>query len=122
VTQRDEWSPDQPLGTETFEQGDEALDEEFRTNPNFIEEVEDDPSLEPTLLIDERELEEAGVEIDDPEELVSLDGGIDDSDDSDDSDGLDEPKPPSSRHVESDGWVLDESLTAEDVTDSVAKD
>ena len=34
-----DWSPDEPLGTESFEQGDEALDESSRTDPEFIEEV-----------------------------------------------------------------------------------
>ena len=56
----DEQSPDEPLGTETFEQGDEAFDEESRLNPDFLEEVERDPSLDPRLLIDDLELEEAG--------------------------------------------------------------
>ena len=51
----------------------------------MIEDFEQDPSLDPTLQVDDRELEEAGVEFDDPEELVTLDGGIDDPD------GLGEP-------------------------------
>ena len=33
MTQRDDWSPDEPLGTEAFEQGDEALDERARMTP-----------------------------------------------------------------------------------------
>jgi len=49
------------MSTEAFEQGDEALDEESRINPNFTEEVEQDPSLDPTLRVDDRELEEAGA-------------------------------------------------------------
>ena len=28
MTETGDWSPDEPLGTETFEQGDEAVDEE----------------------------------------------------------------------------------------------
>jgi hypothetical protein len=44
-----------------FEQGDEALDEQSRTDPDFIEELGQDPSLGPTLLVDELEIEEAGV-------------------------------------------------------------
>jgi len=57
MSQNDEWSPDQPVGTEAFEQGDEALDEETRLDPEFLESVELDPSLEPTLQTDDRELE-----------------------------------------------------------------
>jgi|SRR5271170_3420117 len=80
MTKDDDWSPDEPLGTEAFEQGDEALDEESRIDPESLEEVEESPSLDPTLLVDERELEEAGAELDDPEALAILDGGIDDPD------------------------------------------
>jgi hypothetical protein len=102
MSQNDDWSPDEPLGTETFEQGDDALDEGSRINPNFIEEVEQDPSLDPTLQVDDRELEEAGAEFDDPEELVTLDGGIDDPD------GLGGPtKRTLARRKDEDGWDLD---------------
>jgi hypothetical protein len=80
MSQNDSESPDEPLGTETFEQGDEALDEESRLDPDFLEEVELDPSLDPTLLVDDLELEEAGAKFDDPEVLATLDGGIDDPD------------------------------------------
>jgi hypothetical protein len=75
MSQNDDVSPDEPLGTEAFEQGDEALDELSRLDPNFIEDLEQDPSLDPTLLVDERELEEAGAEFDDPEVMATLDGG-----------------------------------------------
>jgi hypothetical protein len=80
MSSNDEWSPDEPSGTEAFEQGDEALDEETRLDPDLLEDLELDPSLDPTLLLDERELEEAGVELDDPEKMATLDGGIDDPD------------------------------------------
>ena len=80
MSQDDEQSPDEPLGTETFEQGDEAFDEESRLDPDFLEDVELDPSLDPTLLVDNLELEEAGVTFDDPEAIATLDGGIDDPD------------------------------------------
>jgi hypothetical protein len=90
------------MSTEAFEQGDEALDEESRINPNFTEEVEQDPSLDPTLLADDRELEEAGAEFDDPEDLVTLDGGIDDPD------GLGEPSGRArARRDDTAGWDLD---------------
>jgi hypothetical protein len=80
MSQNDQQSPDEPLGTETFEQGDEALDEESRLDPDFLEDVERDPSLDPTLLVDDLELDEAGVKFDDPEVIATLDGGIDDPD------------------------------------------
>ena len=72
----DTWSPDEQSGTEAFEEGDEALDERTRTDPDFLESVELDPSLDPTLLLDQRELEEVGATLDDPESLATLDGGI----------------------------------------------
>lgn len=98
----DDWSPDEPLGTEAFEQGDEAMGEDSRIDSRFIEEVGGDPSLDPTLQVDERELEEAGAELDDPEELVSLAGGIDDPD------GLGEPSSRArSRRADNEGWDLD---------------
>jgi hypothetical protein len=75
-----DWSPDEPLDTETFEQGDEALDDEEQLDPDFLEAVELDPSLDPTLRVDDRELEEAGAEFDDPESMTTLDGGLDDPD------------------------------------------
>ena len=50
-----EWFPDQDSGAESFEPGDEALDEEERLDPGFLEKLENDPSLDPSLLIDERE-------------------------------------------------------------------
>jgi hypothetical protein len=85
MSQNDDWSPDEPLGTEAFEQGDEALDEDSRIDPGLIEDVEGDPSLGRALRMDERELEETGAELDDPEVLVTLEGGMDDPD------GLGEP-------------------------------
>jgi hypothetical protein len=50
----DERSPDEALGTETFRQGDVAEDE--------------------------RELEELGAQLDNPERVVTLQGGMDDPD------------------------------------------
>jgi hypothetical protein len=99
MSQNDEYSPDESLGTEAFEQGDEALDEESRIDPDFLEDLERDPSLDPTLLVDERELEEAGAEFDDPELLATLDGGIDDPD------GVGKPRRAGTD--DEDGWDLD---------------
>ena len=101
MSQNDEQSPDEPLGTETFEQGDEALDEESRLDPDFLEEVERDPSLDPTLLVDDLELEEAGATFDDPEAMATLDGGIDDPD------GVGLPREGRIRNGDEEGWDLD---------------
>jgi hypothetical protein len=104
MSQNDEQSPDEPLGTETFEQGDEALDEMSRLDPDFLEDVERDPSLDPTLLVDDLELEEAGVTFDDPESLATLDGGIDDPD------GAGRPQSGRPRREDEEGWDLDADL------------
>jgi hypothetical protein len=111
VSPNDEWSPDEPTGTEAFEQGDEALDDGTRIDPNLIEEVEQDPSLDPTLQLDERELEEAGVELDDPEALSTLDGGIDDPDGGREGTGR------SGRREGDDGWDLAAPLAVGDDPD-----
>jgi hypothetical protein len=107
MSQSGQDSPDEPLGTETFEQGDEALDEESRLDPDFIEELEQDPSIDPTLQVDDRELEEAGVKFDDPEELAALDGGIDDPD------GIGGPV---NNSDDEEGWNLDPSGGDDDPT------
>jgi len=108
MTPNDEWSPDEPLDTEVFEQGDEAIDEASRIDDNLIEDVEQDPSLNPTLQVDERELEEAGAEFDDPERMVTLDAGMDDPD------GLEEPTISAGGRLEGeDGWGLDTPLAGE---------
>ncbi len=117
MSQNNDWSPDQPLGTEAFEQGDEALDESSRTDPEFIEGVEADPSLDPTLQVDERELEEVGAELDDPEDLVTLTGGMDDPD------GLGEPTNRSrSRREDKEGWDLDAPLGGGNEPDAESTD
>src|ERR1700679_1564442 len=108
MSQSDEFSPDQPLGTESFEQGDEASDEATRIDPDFLEEVEQDPSLDPTLQVDEREMEEAGVEFDDPEQLAALDGGIAAPD------GVGGPTGPSDASGQDEGWDLDAPVTKGD--------
>jgi hypothetical protein len=107
MSQTGDWSPDEPLGTETFEQGDDALDEKTELDPSFLEAVELDPSLDPTLQVDDRELEEAGAEFDDPEAMVTLDGGMDDPD------GLGlQPDREASRSDDDEGWDLDAPETS----------
>jgi hypothetical protein len=117
MSQNDEWSPDEPLGTEAFEQGDEALDDDSGTDVDLIEAVEIDPSLDPALQADEREREEAGPELDDPEKLGTLDGGIDDPDGIDGSAG-----PTRSTTDEAEGWDLDAPLARDGGPDGDATD
>ena len=110
--QNDEWSPDEPLGAEAFEPSDEALDEGTRIDPDLVEAVENDPSLDPALQVDERELEEVGAELDDPEAIVTLEGG------SDDPDGLGEPSNRTlARRDEEEGWDLDAPIVPSDDAD-----
>lgn len=79
----DEWSPDDALdseGSEALEPWDEALDEDDEVDPEAAERAEGERSLDRQLVVDQAELEEAGAELDDPERLAVLDGGIDDPD------------------------------------------
>ena len=112
MSQEESWSPDEGSGTEVFDQGDEALDEQSRTDPEFVERLEQDPSLDPTLLGDELEIEEAGAEFDDPQSLATLEGGIDDPDGSGER-----PVRSRLRPEDKDGWILDEPLVKQDETD-----
>ena len=116
MSQSDVWSTDEPSGIEAFEQGDEARDEGVRVDPDLAEAIENDASLDPTLQVDERELEEAGVEFDDPEEMVVLDGGMDDPDGQ-----VQTSSGAHSRREEEDGWDLDApivpSIEADDASD-----
>jgi len=104
MTNANEWSPDEQLGTETFEQADEALEEEIRLDPDALEQIQLDPALDPALWVDERELEEVGAELDNPEKIVTLEGG------GDDPDGIDEPSIETRpRRSDDEGWDLDAS-------------
>ena len=103
----DEWSPDEALGTEAFEQSDEAVDEENRLDPGFADAVQGDPSIDPENELDDLELEEAGVALDDPEVMLILQGG------GDDPDGMGGP-PNSARAPEEPGWDLDGTNVADD--------
>jgi hypothetical protein len=108
----DDWSPDQPLDSEALEQADEALDEDDA----FSSEDDSPDALAPRnqqLPVDDRELEEAGANLDDPEQLAVLDGGIDDPD----GVGGDEVHT-RSRSSDDEGWDLDADLDGdEDVGD-----
>jgi hypothetical protein len=106
----DEWSPDEPLDTETYESWDEALDERDELEPDALGDPEGERELDSQLYVDDTEAEEAGVELDDPEQLAVLDGGIDDPD------GVGEP----SASSDEPGWDLDaaDRETAEDIDDN----
>jgi hypothetical protein len=104
----DTWSPDESSDTEAFEQGDEARDEAARLDPDFDEELEQDPSLGPALQLDDQELEEAGVVLDDPEALVTLDGGMDDPDGNEGA---------TSSSEDESGWDLNAPLTGSSEAD-----
>jgi hypothetical protein len=96
-------------GTETFEQGDDAMDEESRLDPQFMEILEIDPSLDPNFQVDERELEETGAELDDPEQIATLDGMMDDPD------GLGGPSAHTrAREADDEGWDLDAPIARGD--------
>ncbi len=110
MTRDDDGSTEAPPETEIFEQGDEALDEEERLNPAFAEAVQNDPSLDPTNVVDERELEEAGAELDDPEVMVTMAGGADDPD------GLGGPPDGDADRRDDPGWDLDDAEGDDDET------
>jgi hypothetical protein len=94
-----DWSPDEPLETETYESWDEALDEDDEVDPS-VPGSEGERSLDRQLVVDDAEVEEAGLDFDDPERLAVLDGGIDDPD------GLGTAPGPR-RTLDEDGWELD---------------
>jgi hypothetical protein len=103
-----------PEETETFENLDEALDDEDEVGGGSGVRHEGARDLDTDLTVDEAELEEVGANLDDPEQMSILDGGIDDPDGSG-------PARHSRRDDETDGWDLDpESREADsDEDDSV---
>ena len=116
MTQSDAWSTDEPSGVEVFEQGDEARDEGERVDPDLDDAIENDPSLDPTLQVDERELEEAGAEFDDPEKMAVLDGGIDDPD------GVGGPSGRARSQDDEEGWDLDAPMVRSNESDGASED
>jgi hypothetical protein len=67
-----------PDENEAFENLDEALDDEDGVRPGHGPEGERD--LDTEIVVDRAELEEAGADLDDPERISMLDGGMDDPD------------------------------------------
>ena len=114
MSQTGDWSPDESLGSETFEQRNEAIAESELEPDN--DSGGEDGSDNSAPAIDERELEEAGIEFDDPEQFAVLEGGIDDPD------GAGGPSRRSElRSQDRGGWELDseelgsETLESEDL-------
>jgi hypothetical protein len=68
-----------PDENEAFENLDEALDE-VDAQRGFIGGPEGQRDLGSELVVDRAELQEAGAELDDPEQMALLDGGMDDPD------------------------------------------
>ena len=73
----DSWSPDESPENEAYEAWDEALDEEDELQPDAPGDPEGERALD-RHCVDEEELSEIGAELDDPEQLAVLEGGIDD--------------------------------------------
>ncbi|HEX3621432.1 MAG TPA: hypothetical protein VHT97_03870 [Acidimicrobiales bacterium] len=96
-----DWSPDEPLETETFEAWDEAADDEEGSSPGQLDGSMAETSLDEQLLLDETEVNEVGVNLDDPERMAVLDGGADDPD------GVGIDVPPGEPRVGEEGWDLD---------------
>ncbi len=65
-----------PDENEAFENLDEALDE-ADAQRGFIGGPEGQRDLDSDLVVDQAELQEAGAELDDPEQMALLDGGMD---------------------------------------------
>jgi hypothetical protein len=109
-----DWTPDESLDTEAYGSWDEELDEQDAVTPNASGDPEGERSLDRQLVVDEAEAEEAGIELDEPERLAVLDGGIDDPD------GVGDPE--RRARPEDEGWGLDaeerladQQLTADEV-------
>ena len=107
----EDWTPDESLGTETYDTWDEELDEQDVVTPDATGDPEGERSLDRQLLVDSAEAEEAGVQLDDPQRLAVLDGGIDVPD------GVGIPE--RGEQADDEGWDLDaeERLTAEHLDD-----
>lgn len=107
-------SPDEDLGTEVFEQADEARGERESLSPGFEERSASDPSMDPALELDEREVQEVGAEWDDPEKMAIVGMGADDPD------GV--GWQPKQSDVEAQEWDLDASGGSGDGSGSEASE
>ena len=118
MSNTDDWSPDESLGTETFESWDEDLDLEDEVTPDSVDDPEGERSLDRQLYVDDAEAEEIGAELDDPEHMAVLDGDMDDPDGVEPSDG---GRPAAAGE---EGWDLDaeERVTASHLDDDTEAD
>ncbi len=89
-----------PDENEAFENLDEALDEEDVLGSESGGGPEGTRDLDTELIVDKTELREAGADLDDPEQLSILDGGMDDPD------GSGPPRRPAGTE-EAAGWDVD---------------
>ena len=107
----DSWSPDDSPENEAYEAWDEALDDEDELRPDAPGDPEGERALDRQLVVDEEELSDIGAELDDPERLAVLDGGIDDPD------GIQPGR--ASHSADDEGWDLDaaERRTGRDLDD-----
>ncbi len=114
-----DWSPDEPLDTETFESWDEDLDARDEVMPDDVDDAEGERSLDRQLVADDAELEALGAQLDDPLRMAALDGGMDDPDGLA-AEGIDKG---SRRRADQDGWDLDaEERQAAELLDADSDD
>jgi hypothetical protein len=116
MSTNDDWSPDEPLDTETFESWDEALDREDEVDLDQTDLPEGERELDTQLVVDEAELDELGATLDDPEQEARLDGDMDDPDGAGGPVGV-SPSP------DEEGWDLDpeDRLNPEEAEDADAE-
>ncbi|HMC39568.1 MAG TPA: hypothetical protein VKI19_07890 [Acidimicrobiales bacterium] len=88
-------SADPPEGTERFENLDEALDE--TDLPGHGQGPEGGRDIDSDLVVDQEALREVGADLDDPDRMSILDGGMDDPDG---SGPPPDPEPPESSEAE----------------------
>jgi hypothetical protein len=103
MSDSDDWSPDESLGTEAYESWDEDLDARDEVMPDAVGDAEGERSLDRQLVVDDVEVEELGAQLDDPERMAVLDGDMDDPDGLE-AEGVDGG---SRRRVDEAGWDLD---------------
>jgi hypothetical protein len=103
----DQTIPDEPPEeTEVYEQYDEVAEgsstgEEEDPGATGVSAAEKDPTRFTEMPVDAAENEEIGAQLDDPEQMAMLDGGIDDPD------GIDPDQVRRPADPDEDGWDLD---------------
>jgi hypothetical protein len=69
-----------PDENEQYESLDESLGDDDLPGPGGPRETDGGRNVDVELIVDQTELREAGADLDDPESLAVLDGGMDDPD------------------------------------------